>query len=226
MVHVLDASRVVNVVSVVALRRSRNPAFMADVVAKQDAAARGVRRRGGQRKRPLLSLADGAFSGSPVFDWATGGYSASPEFLGARKVYDPVPLEEIVPFIDWASVLSGAWELHGPLPRRFWRMRSSVLKRPEAVCNDGQKLCSRRSCGNEKRFTAKAVIGYWPCNSVGDDIEIYSDDEARRKVLTRFPPAASAARESRTISIQPLSRGTTSRRSDSGRIDYMRRLSR
>ena len=48
----------------------------------------------------------------------------------------------------------------------------------------------------EKRFTAKAVYGFWPANAVGDDIEVYADEQ-RSRVLTTFPLAAPAAGETR-----------------------------
>ncbi len=38
---------------------------------------------------------------------------------------------------------------------------------------------------DEKRLTANAVIGFWPANTVGDDIELYTD-ETRGTVLTRI----------------------------------------
>jgi 5-methyltetrahydrofolate--homocysteine methyltransferase len=173
-VHVLDASRVVNVVSAL-LSPEQKPAFMADVVAKQTRQREEFAAR--RARKPLLSLAT-ARSRKPVFDWATVDIPR-PEFLGA-KVYDPVPLEEIVPFIDWAPFFS-AWELHG----RFPQILEDEVVGVEAkkLFADGQKLLAQ--IVREKRFTAKAVIGYWPCNSVGDDIEIYSD-EKQGKVLTRF----------------------------------------
>jgi 5-methyltetrahydrofolate--homocysteine methyltransferase len=47
---------------------------------------------------------------------------------------------------------------------------------------DAQKLLARIVA--EKRFTAKAIIGFWPCNAVGDDIEIYADEQRERVLMT------------------------------------------
>jgi 5-methyltetrahydrofolate--homocysteine methyltransferase len=173
-VHVLDASRVVNVVSAL-LSPAQKPAFAAENVAKQtklrdDFASRGTR-------KPLLPLAE-ARSRRPVFDWATTDIPR-PEFLGTRA-FDDVPLADVVPFIDWGPFFS-AWELHG----RFPEILKDAVVGEEAtkLFDDAQKLLERIVA--EKRYTARAVIAFWPCNAVGDDIEIYAD-EARSRVVATF----------------------------------------
>src|SRR5580698_7498428 len=108
-VHVLDASRVVNVVSSL-LSPETKPGYMAEVRAKQvkqreEFAARRAR-------KPLLSLAT-ARARRQGFDWPTVDIPR-PEFLGTR-VFSSVPLSDIVPFIDWGPFFS-AWELHGRYP--------------------------------------------------------------------------------------------------------------
>jgi 5-methyltetrahydrofolate--homocysteine methyltransferase len=173
-VHVLDASRVVNVVSAL-LSPEQKPAFMADVVAKQTRQREEFAAR--RARKPLLSLPTARSRRQP-FDWAAADIPR-PEFFGT-KIFDPVPLDEIVPFIDWGPFFS-AWELHG----RFPQILEDEVVGAEAkkLFADAQKLLGQ--IVREKRFTAKAVIGYWPCNAVGDDIEIYADEE-RSRVLTRF----------------------------------------
>ena len=173
-IHVLDASRVVNVVSAL-LSPERKPAFMGDVRAKQqkqreDFAARRAR-------KPLLSL-EVARSRRPIFDWKTVDIP-KPDSLGTRAFND-VPLDEILPFIDWSPFFS-AWEIHGRYPRIF--EDPSVGTEARRLFDDAQALLTR--IVRERRFTAKAVIGFWPCNAVGDDIEVY-DDESRGTVLTTF----------------------------------------
>ena len=173
-VHVLDASRVVNVVSAL-LSPERKAAFMEDVQTKQqkqreDFAARRAR-------KPLLSL-DVARSRRPRYDWNTVDIP-KPEFLGTR-VYSDVPLEEILPFIDWSPFFS-AWEIHGRYPRIF--DDPNVGAEAKRLFDDAQVLLAR--IVREKLFTANAVIGFWPCNAVGDDIEIYAD-ESRQQVVTTF----------------------------------------
>ncbi len=173
-VHVLDASRVVNVVSAL-LSPEQKPAFAAENEAKQQRQRDEFAAR--RARKPLLPLAD-ARARAPKFDWATVDIPR-PEFLGAR-VFADVPLGEIVPFIDWGPFFS-AWELHG----RFPQILEDEVVGTEAkkLYADAQVLLAR--IVREKRFTAKAIIGFWPCNAVGDDIEIYADEQ-RSRVLTRF----------------------------------------
>ncbi|HEY0945951.1 MAG TPA: vitamin B12 dependent-methionine synthase activation domain-containing protein, partial [Opitutaceae bacterium] len=173
-VHVLDASRVVNVVSAL-LSPEQKPAFLADVTAKQERQREEFAAR--RARKPLLSL-EQARARRQTFDWATVDIPR-PEFLGA-KVFDPVPLEDIVPFIDWGPFFS-AWELHG----RFPQILEDAVVGTEAkkLFADAQRLLDL--IVREKRFTAKAITGFWPCNAVGDDVELYADEQ-RSRVLTRF----------------------------------------
>ncbi len=173
-VHVLDASRVVNVVSSL-LSSSQKPAFMADIVEKQE--RQRVEFGNRQNRRPLLSLAE-ARARKQTFDWATVDIPR-PEFTGT-KVFAPVPLDEIVPFIDWGPFFS-AWELHGRYPDIL--TDKVVGEEATKLFNDAQKLLAQIVA--EKRFTAKAVLGFWPANSVGDSIEVYTD-EARSRVVTHL----------------------------------------
>ncbi len=190
-VHVLDASRVVNVVSAL-LSAQKKPAFMAETVAKQE--RQRVEFGARHNKRPLLSLAE-ARARKPVFDWATVDIPR-PEFLGTRAfstekteghesapishLPSPISLNEIVDFIDWSPFFS-AWELHG----RYPDILTDAVVGVEAtkLFADAQKLLARIVA--EKRYTAKAVIAFWPANSVGDSIELYAD-EARSRLIGHF----------------------------------------
>ena len=173
-VHVLDASRVVNVVSSL-LSLDSKPAFMADVVAKQEKQREEFASR--RARKPLLSLARARERRQP-FDWARIDIPR-PEFLGTRASSD-VPLAEIVPFIDWGPFFS-AWELHGRFPEIL--TDASVGAEATKLFDDAKRLLAQIVA--EKRYTAKAVIGYWPCNSVGDDVLVYTD-ESRSAVATTF----------------------------------------
>ncbi len=171
--HVIDASRVVNVVSAL-LSDEQKGAFLAETGRKQQAAREEFMARRATRK--LLSIEEAQRRRQP-FDPKTAVIS-KPAFFGTRA-YE-VPLEEIVPFIDWQPFFS-AWELHGSFPKILEDPKVGVEARK--LFADAKKLLAR--IVSEKRFTAKAVIGFWPCNAVGDDIEIY-DDEARSKIISRF----------------------------------------
>jgi 5-methyltetrahydrofolate--homocysteine methyltransferase len=173
-VHVLDASRVVNVVSAL-LSPEQKTKFMTETTAKQERQRVEFGER--QNRRPVLPLAT-ARARQPIFDWKNIDIPR-PEFLGTRT-FDPVPLEEIVPFIDWGPFFS-AWELHGRFPDIL--TDSVVGVEATKLFHDAQKLLGR--IVTEKRYTAKSVIGFWPANAVGDSIQIYAD-EARSRVLAQF----------------------------------------
>jgi 5-methyltetrahydrofolate--homocysteine methyltransferase len=173
-VHVLDASRVVNVASSL-LNPDRKPAFLAEVVTRQERQREDFAAR--RARQPLLPLAEARRRRTPV-DWAAADIPR-PEFLGPR-VFSPVPLEEIVPLIDWGPFFS-AWELHG----RFPDLLADTAVGPEAtkLYADAQKLLARIVA--EKRFVAKAVIGFWPAVAIGDDLDVYADEQ-RSRVITTF----------------------------------------
>jgi 5-methyltetrahydrofolate--homocysteine methyltransferase len=93
---------------------------------------------------------------------------------------DPIPLSELVPFIDWSPFFH-AWELHGRYPKI---LDDPVIGREARELHDDatqilDALVSGRS------LQVRAVVGLFPANSVGDDIEVYSDRE-RSSVLTRL----------------------------------------
>jgi 5-methyltetrahydrofolate--homocysteine methyltransferase len=111
-------------------------------------------------------------------DWATVRIDV-PSFLG-RRVLDDFPLARIAEYIDWSPYFM-AWEMKGKYP--------AILSDPVAgeearrLWDDAQRLLQRII--REKRLTARGVYGFWPANSDGDDIVIFTD-ESRSTELTRF----------------------------------------
>jgi 5-methyltetrahydrofolate--homocysteine methyltransferase len=206
-VHVLDASRVVNVVSSL-LSPEQKPAYLAEVKSKQERQREDFAAR--RARKPLLSISK-ARDRRQVFDWSQVDI-ARPEFFGARAFAD-VPLEEIVPFIDWGPLFS-AWELHG----RYPDILKDELVGVEAtkLFADAQKLL--RQIVREKRYQARAVIGFWPCNAVGDDIEVYTDEQ-RSGVATTFHTLRQQLEKPADQFNHALSDFIAPK--DSGRLDYM-----
>ncbi len=171
-VHVLDASRAVDVVSKLLNERHRE-AFVATI--NED--HRSLREKYGARKQKvLLSLAD-ARANHLKTDWDTFEIAA-PWFVG-RRVVEPA-LEELLPFIDWTFFFA-AWDLKGRFPAIFDHPDYGGPARE--LYDHGQLLLKRIVA--EKRITARGVYGFWPANSIGDDIAVYKDD-ARRVELARF----------------------------------------
>ncbi|MBX7115664.1 MAG: methionine synthase [Myxococcaceae bacterium] len=173
-VHVLDASRVVNVVSAL-LSSEQKPGFLAEIQKKQDVARADFASRHAQRK--LLSLAQ-ARANRPTYDWNTIDIPR-PAVVG-RKVYADVPLSRLVPFIDWGPFFN-AWELYGAFPKI---LEDAVVGiEAKKLYADARAMLERIVA--EKKFCANGVLAFWPCNSDGDDVVLWSD-EARSSELGRF----------------------------------------
>ena len=128
-------------------------------------------------RTPLLSLAQ-ARANAFSTDWAAYAPPA-PGSIGVQALRD-YDLATIAGHIDWSPFFQ-TWELSGPYPK--------ILQDPmvgEAARNvfaEGQAMLKRII--EEKWLTANAVFGLFPANSVGDDIEIYTD-ESRAQVAMRF----------------------------------------
>ncbi len=204
--HVLDASRVVNVVSAL-LSPEQKPAFVTETKKKQESLRVDFTER--QNARQMLSLAD-ARKRRFTCDWAKADL-ATPEFYGTRT-FD-VPVEDIVPFIDWGPFFN-AWELHGAFPRIL--EDAVVGAEARKLFADAKKLLARIT--QERRFTPKAIVGFWPCNAVGDDVELYSDP-SRAKVVSRFSMLRQQAEKQQNE--QNLSLADFVAPKDSGRLDSM-----
>ena len=171
-VHVADASRAVGVVG-----RLKNPelkkAFVEELRRDQEQARASHRGAGALKLLPL----EEARRRKPVYDWSRLEV-ARPSFTGAR-VFDPVPLDEIIPYIDWTPFFH-AWELRGVYPRIL--DAPDTGERARELWEDGKKLLAQIVA--EKSLTARAVFGFFPAASVGDDIEIFADDSRSRPIAT------------------------------------------
>jgi 5-methyltetrahydrofolate--homocysteine methyltransferase len=92
-----------------------------------------------------------------------------------------VPLKDLVPLIDWTPFFH-AWELKGVYPRIL--QDPVVGPRAQELFDDAKKLLAEIVDGN--LLTARAVAGFFPANSVGDDIELYTDEARTRPLATFF----------------------------------------
>jgi 5-methyltetrahydrofolate--homocysteine methyltransferase len=171
-VHVLDASRAVDVVASLLSDRQRE-AFVAGTRAEQAA----LREQYGHRQARALLPIEEARANHLKTDWDTLPIPV-PWFVGRRTVRPSI--EELVPFIDWTFFFA-AWELKGRYP--------AILDHPEYgpaardVFGHAQAILARIIEG--KRLTPQGVYGFWPANSDGDDIVVYADD-ARQAELVRL----------------------------------------
>ena len=163
-IYVTDASRAVGVVSSLMSQVERVPYI--DGIRAEYARIRDGYLKGESRKT-RLSL-EAARNNRFKIDWSTFR-PVAPSFLGSRP-FKAYALAELVPYIDWTPFFA-TWELAGKYPRIF--DDNVVGSEAKKLFADAQALLRRLVAGNW--LTANAVIGFWPANAVGDDIELYSD---------------------------------------------------
>lgn len=172
-VHVLDASRSVPVAGNL-LGKEGNVKYGEDMKAeyqklREDHAAR-------QMDKNLLSYERAKANGlKPDFTEYT---PYPPKMLGV-KVFKGIDLATLREFIDWTPFFA-TWELKGKYPRIF--DNETVGKEAKKLFNDANQLLDR--IVNNKELTAEAVIGIFPANRVGDDIELYHDVHRTEKITT------------------------------------------
>jgi 5-methyltetrahydrofolate--homocysteine methyltransferase len=172
-VHVLDASRVVNVVSDL-LSPERRPALDAKNRSEQEKSRKLFEHR---QNRELISLGIARENGVPI-EWRSEDVPL-PAFTG-RRVIDDVSLEDIAPYIDWTFFFS-AWELKGKFPKILDHERYGAAARE--LYDHGRELLDRIIA--EQLLTPRGVYGFWPANRDGDDIIVWGD-EARSREHLRF----------------------------------------
>ena len=164
-IYVLDASRAVGVVSKL-LSATDRPGYVSDIRTEYDKVREAHLRNEAAKRRITLSAAR-----SNKFDIDWKSYTPpKPTFLGARAFHD-YDLAELVPYIDWTPFFQ-TWELTGRYP--------AILKdnkfgaEAQKLFNDAQALLKRMVA--EKWVKASGVVGFWPVNSIGDDIAVFTDD--------------------------------------------------
>ena len=169
-IWVKDASRSVTVASNLLSDDQKD-----DYVAKLRAEYTEVRERHANKKSNvrLLSLSD-ARANKAKTDWQS--YTPPvPRKLGL-EVFPNYPLDELARYIDWGPFFQ-TWELHGKYPAIL--SDAVVGEQATQLFNDAQKMLKELTAG--RKLTANGVIGLFAANSVGDDIEVYTDD-TRTKV--------------------------------------------
>jgi 5-methyltetrahydrofolate--homocysteine methyltransferase len=187
-VHVLDASRAVGVVS-----NLINPALKTGFVNGIRTEYEKVRADHSKPKaKPLLTIEEARQHRTPI-EWKAEDI-ARPEFTGIRLLASDadsrithhasreahhasrITLSTLVPYIDWSPFFH-TWEIRGRYP--------AILENKEAkgLFDDAQKLLEEIVA--KDLLAARAVYGFFPTNSVGDDVELYTD-ETRTNVLATF----------------------------------------
>ena len=172
-VHVLDASRAVGVVGSLINAQQRTE-FAASVRADYDRIRQAHQERG---SKALVSLEAARAHRLPT-EWAAADLPV-PAFTGVRTI-DRMSLRELVPFIDWTPFFH-TWELRGRYPGIL--EDPTVGPKAKELLADAEALLAEII--RDDLLTARGVYGFFPANSVGDDIELYRDLD-RQELVTTF----------------------------------------
>ena len=172
--YVLDASRAVGVVSNL-LSETESERFIAETRADYEKVREQFAR--GQTNRARATLAEArANAFRPDFAKAP---PAKPSFIGTR-VFEAWDLADLARHIDWTPFFA-SWELIGRFPQIL--EDDIVGEAARDLYRDATAMLEKIVA--ERWFTAKGVVGFWPANSDGDDIVIWTD-ESRTAELARL----------------------------------------
>ena len=189
-IHVKDASKGAQVVGALMSAKTKEQ-FVSSIQMEYQKL-----RDANSSKRDIIALPlEVARAKKFTIDWSEGEIF-TPTFTGI-KVFDDFPINEIIPFIDWTFFFN-TWQLTGSYTdietitdtksQASWLERFAPgTNRDRAlealqIWRDAWQLLQR--VGNEKMLTAKAVIGIFPANSAGDDIEVYQPSNHQVKLCT------------------------------------------
>ncbi len=174
-VYVTDASRAVGVVQAL-LSPDNSQDYIATVQAEYHKLAEAHHKSEHNKQRlPLVQARANALK----LDWEN--YKPiPPSFLGTR-VFDHCSVRELVPYIDWTPFFQ-TWELKGRYPAILNDERQGEAARQ--LFEDAQTMLTRII--DEKWFNPKAVIGFWPAGTSGDDIQLFENADRHNSFATLF----------------------------------------
>jgi 5-methyltetrahydrofolate--homocysteine methyltransferase len=209
-VHVLDASRAVGVVNKLV---NPNSSKSFDQQTRADYERLRAEHSAKVGQRDLLSIADARrnalgfdwenytppkpeFLGVRVFCTDPGSAGCQPAVVGslpatsasrqaaetdrlAACAPQQISLETLIPYIDWSPFFH-TWELRGRYPAIL--DDETFGKQARELFDDAQKLLAEVVAA--KLIQACGVIGFWPANAVGDDVELFTDDSRSTRRAT------------------------------------------
>jgi 5-methyltetrahydrofolate--homocysteine methyltransferase len=172
-VYVPDASRAVGVASIL-LNDEQRGEYVADI--KKTYEELRVRRRAQQHDRTLIPISQ-ARENPFTCDWENY-IPPTPTFEGI-KTFEDYPLKELAKRIDWTPFFR-SWELAGKFPKI---LKDEVVGvEATRLYRDAEAMLKRII--DEKWLSARAVIGFWRANNIGDDIELYEDENKATPIMT------------------------------------------
>jgi 5-methyltetrahydrofolate--homocysteine methyltransferase len=136
-------------------------------------------------------------------------------FYGSRVV-EEIPLDDVFAFVNETALFKGQWQFkQGRRPADEYQALVRDTVRP--IFNELKERCKK-----EQLLVPRVVYGYFPCQSSGNDLIVYHDDEKTERVRFTFPrqPAGKslcladffAAKDSGRIDVVPFHLVTVGRR--------------
>jgi 5-methyltetrahydrofolate--homocysteine methyltransferase len=183
-IYVTDASRAVGVVSNLLSETDRQgyiDGIEAEYVKVREAHARS------EASKRRITIVE-ARRNKLAIDWAKAR-PKKPSFIGTRTFAD-YDLAELARYIDWTPFFQ-TWELTGRYPRILDDNVVGVEARK--LFADARAMLDRMIA--ERWVKAQAVIGFWPANAMGDDIEVYGDDRRGKPIAMLHTLRQQIARE-------------------------------
>ena len=208
-IYVTDASRAVGVVSNL-LSQSGRDGFVANVRSEYVKVREAHLKHERSKRRITLGAAR---QNSLKIDWKS--YTPPrPSFLGTRAFAD-YDLGELAPYIDWTPFFQ-TWELAGRYPKIL--DDAKVGGEARKLLADAQEMVRRMVA--EKWIGANAVVGFWPANAAGDDIELFDTDMSGTPIATLYTLRQQIARDAgRDRAHTALADFVAPK--DSGKLDYV-----
>ncbi len=167
-VHVLDASRSVGVTGNLLAEETREN-YIAEIAADYKETREQYLKRTSEKTVVEIEIAR---KNKLKINWDDAEI-VHPKFIGNKTIVD-FPLDELVAYIDWTPFFH-TWELRGSYPK----ILSDEVVGQEAtkLFNDAKHMLD--DIVKNKKIKASGVFGFYPCNSIGDDIELYTKEDAK-----------------------------------------------
>tara|TARA_R110002096_G_scaffold109056_12_gene238697 strand:- start:17773 stop:21450 length:3678 start_codon:yes stop_codon:yes gene_type:complete len=208
-VHVLDASRSVPVAGNLLTKEIETKEKFFNQLQEEYATIREQHEKKKGFKK-LISIEE-ARANRYEIDWKNEEI-VEPTFTGTKILTD-FPIAELIPFIDWTPFFS-TWEMAGKYPA----ILSDEVVGHEAskIFDDAQKMLQQ--IVDEKWLEARAVFGFWPANSQGDDILLFEEKTKNEpfKVLHSLRQQGKKAKNVPNIALADFIAPK-----DSGKTDYI-----
>uniref|UniRef100_A0A4W2C298 Methionine synthase n=1 Tax=Bos indicus x Bos taurus TaxID=30522 RepID=A0A4W2C298_BOBOX len=125
------------------------------------------------KERRYLTLRQARENGFHI-DWLSEPPPVKPTFLGTR-VFEDYDLQKLVDYIDWKPFFD-VWQLRGKYPNRGFPKifdDKTVGEEAKKVYDDAQNML--QALISQKKLQARGVVGFWPAQSIQDDIHLYAE---------------------------------------------------